>query len=135
MSKPMSQRWINFPALILLALTGCATYNPRPIDAVPFMERAQTQYEKNIRITAAVPSAEESKKLFGVDLYERGVQPIWLKIENQDEEPVYFLPVGLDPDYFSPIEAAYVNHFSYSTSSKATGSPEIHITNLRPSVK
>ena len=115
MLKPMSKWWMIFPALFMLAVTGCATYNPRPMSEISFRDRAQTQSEINIQITAAVPSAEESQKLFGVNLYGRGVQPIWLKIENKDEEPVYFLPVGLDPDYFSPIEAAYVNHFTFST--------------------
>ncbi len=115
MFKPMSKWWMIFPVLFMLAVTGCATYNPRPISEIPFLDRAQTQYENNVQVTAAVPSAEESKKLFGVNLYGRGVQPIWLKIENKDEEPLYFLPVGLDPDYFSPIEAAYVNHFTFST--------------------
>jgi hypothetical protein len=85
------------------------------VEEIPFRERAQTKYEGNVRVTAAVPSAEESKRLFGVDIYKRGVQPIWLEIENKDEAPVYFLPIGLDPNYFSPIEAAYVNHFGFKT--------------------
>jgi hypothetical protein len=115
MYKPMNKWWMIFPVLLLLGVTGCATYNPRPMDEIPFLDRAQTQYKKNVQITAAVPSAEESKSLFGVDLYGRGVQPIWLKIENKDEKSVFLLPVGLDPNYFSPIEAAYVNHFTFST--------------------
>jgi len=28
---------------------------------------------------------------------------------------VYFLPLSLDPNYFSPFEAAYVSHFAYVT--------------------
>jgi hypothetical protein len=107
--------WMILPVILILSVSGCATFQPRPIEEVPFQKRAQTKYEGNVRVTAAVPSAEESKKLFGVHLYKRGVQPIWLEIENKDEEPVYFFPVGLDPDYFSPIEAAYVNHFSFVT--------------------
>jgi hypothetical protein len=99
----------------MLSVSGCATFNPRPEQEIAFLERAQTQEEGNVRVTAAVPSAQESKRLFGVDIYSRGVQPIWLEIENKSEEPVYFLPIGLDPNYFSPIEAAYVNHFGYKT--------------------
>ena len=103
------------PVIFILSPSGCATFNPRPDEEVAFRERAQTQDEGNVRVTAAVPSAEESKRLFGLDIYKRGVQPIWLEIENRNEEPVYFLPVGLDPNYFSPIEAAYVNHFGFKT--------------------
>ncbi|MGD9033908.1 MAG: hypothetical protein PVH02_14650, partial [Desulfobacteraceae bacterium] len=108
--------WILLPLIFILSVSGCATFNPRPEEEVAFRERAQTKVEGNVQVTAAVPSAEESKRLFGVDMYKRGVQPIWLEIENKDEEPVYFLPIGLDPNYFSPIEAAYVNHFGFKTS-------------------
>lgn len=107
--------WIILPVIFILTVSGCATFNPRPVEEVPFRERAQTKVEGNVRVTAAVPSAKESKRLFGVDMYKRGVQPIWLEIENKDEQPVYFLPIGLDPNYFSPIEAAYVNHFGFKT--------------------
>jgi hypothetical protein len=74
-----------------------------------YLDRAQTQEKDGIRVTAAVPSAEESKELFGVPLYRRGVQPVWLEIENSRGEAVTFLPVGLDPTYFSPLEAANID--------------------------
>lgn len=101
--------------IFVLILSGCASYKPYAIDDVPFRERSQTKYQGNVRVTAAVPSAKESRKIFGVHIYRRGVQPIWLEIENNDKEPVWFLPMGLDPDYFSPIEAAFKNHFNYLT--------------------
>jgi hypothetical protein len=88
-------------------LIGCAG----PSSSTPqlegsYLDRAQTQEKAGIRVTAAVPSASESKSLFGLPLYKRGVQPVWLKIENNRDEFVTFLPVGLDPAYFTPIEAA-----------------------------
>jgi hypothetical protein len=100
--------------LFLLSLAGCATFNPRPIDEVPFRERAQTQYEGNVRVTAAVPGPEESEALFGVAMYKKGIQPVWLEIENNDEKPVWFMPVGLDTDYFSPLEVAYMHRLKFS---------------------
>jgi hypothetical protein len=84
------------------------------MDEVPFRQRAQTQYENNVRVTAVVLSAEESEAAFDVPLYEKGIQPIWLEIENNDEDPVWFLPVGLDPDYFAPLEVAYMHRFTFS---------------------
>jgi hypothetical protein len=105
------------PALFMICLltfNGCATFNPRPIDEVPFKERAQTQVENNIRVTAAVLSAEESEAVFGVPLYKKGIQPVWLEIENNDEDLVAFLPVGLDPDYFAPLEVAYVHRYRFA---------------------
>ena len=91
----------------LMLLAACASTQPTEADVKGnYMDRAQTQEKGSIRVTAAVPSAAESKELFGAPLYRKGVQPVWLKIENGRNEPVYFLPVGLDPAYYSPIEVA-----------------------------
>jgi hypothetical protein len=106
------ERCPRLPAMacLLALLTACASSS----QAVPelegtYLDRAQTQEKQGIRVTAAVPSAAESKELFGTSLYRRGVQPVWLKIENSRDEYVSFLPVGLDPAYFTPIEAANLN--------------------------
>jgi hypothetical protein len=94
----------------LFLLSACAsTTESIPQLQGSYLDRAQTQEKAGIRVTAAVPSAEESKQIFGAPLYRRGVQPVWLKIENDRDEHVSFLPVGLDPIYFSPIEAANLN--------------------------
>ena len=67
----------------LALITSCAsTSQPAPEYEGDYLERAQTQEKNGIRVTAGVPSAEESKNLFGEPLYRRGVQPVWLKIEN-----------------------------------------------------
>jgi hypothetical protein len=94
-------------ALWLLLLMGCASpFEPVPVDQVNFRDRSETQEQGSVRVTAAVPSAKETQQLFGVNLYKRGVQPVWLEIENGRDEEMSFLPVGLDPEYFTPIEAA-----------------------------
>ncbi len=93
--------------LPLLLHLGCAgSRAAREAPQVGFLERAQEQVENGIRVRAAVPSARETESLFGVPLYARGVQPVWLEIENGRDEEVSFLAVGLDPDYFTPIETA-----------------------------
>jgi hypothetical protein len=80
---------------------------------VGFQKRAQTQSEGNVRVTAAVLSAAESEAVFGVALYKKGIQPIWLEIENKDDEPTWFLPFSVDPDYFSPLEVTYPYHRTF----------------------
>ncbi len=114
MIMPVRIQWLTLLLICILTVFGCARFNPRPIDKILFRERALTQYEGNIRITAAVPSAKESKRLFDVNLYSEGIQPIWLEVENNDEKPVWILPVGIDPQYYSPIEASLLSHFRYS---------------------
>lgn len=107
--------YFAFIIIFFLSAYGCASFNPRPIEEVLFLERAQTQVENKIGVTAAVPSTSETRQIFGVDLYKEGIQPVWLKVENKDKEPVWFFPAGLDPLYFTPLEASFMNHFRYST--------------------
>lgn len=91
----------------LLLVAACSSTTPaNQNDEGTYLDRAQTQDKNSIRVTAGVPSAEESKVIFGEPLYSRGVQPVWLKIENNRDEFISFLPVGLDPTYFTPIETA-----------------------------
>jgi hypothetical protein len=97
----------------ILLISGCASsFNPRPLDEVGFKQRAQTRTEGDVRVTAAVLSAEECRAKFGSNLYRRNIQPIWLEIENMDDEPVRFLPLGLDRAYFTPLESAYLGRFA-----------------------
>lgn len=92
----------------LLFLAACAsapTYHPDMPEG-DWKSRAQSQQANGVEVTAAVPSARESRELFGMPLYKKGIQPVWLQIRNNRETVVNFLPVGLDPQYFSPLEVA-----------------------------
>jgi len=95
-------------AIVALGLLGgCATgFSFKAADSVPFLERAITQDRDGVRVTAAVPDARETRELFGVSLYKRGVQPVWIEIENRTSAPVGFLPFGVDTDYHTPLEIA-----------------------------
>ena len=112
MRFPQISRLVRYICTLTIAcslalITACSsTQQSSPTYEGSYLDRAQTQEKDGIRVTAGVPSAEESKKLFGAPLYRRGVQPVWLRIENNLDEYVSFLPVGLDPTYFTPIEAA-----------------------------
>jgi hypothetical protein len=94
-------------AMLLAVLCGCATgFSFRPAEAVPFLERAITQEQNGVRVTAAVPDARETRELFGVPLYKRRIQPVWIEIENRTDQPIGFLPFSVDTDYHTPIEIA-----------------------------
>ena len=117
----MQRQWLAILIVCALILCGCATatYNPRPLEEATFKTRAQTQDERGIRVTAAVLSPEECKELFRLDLYKRGIQPIWLKIENNTNHLVAFLPYGVDSDYFSPLEVAYMHRSGFSKAARS----------------
>jgi hypothetical protein len=91
-------------------LAGCAApFKPIPEEEVGFLERAQNQQEGGVSVTAAVLTAQESIDKFGSNLYRRNIQPIWLEIENNTDQDMSFLPLGLDPTYFTPFQSAYLN--------------------------
>jgi len=99
---------------VALLLTACASYEPQPIEGVPFKERAKTQTLGRVSVSAVVLSAEESRAVFGRKLAKKKIQPVWLRIENAGEEPLVFLPVGLDSNYYAPGEAAHLLRVSSS---------------------
>ena len=100
--------------VLLIACVGCATYRPVPMDQVPFLERAQTKHDGEVSVTVAVLTAKESEKIFGRPLANMGIQPVWLKIENNDDVPYMLVSRDLDPNYFSASEAAYINRLSFN---------------------
>jgi hypothetical protein len=69
--------------------------------------------DDGIRVSVTAPSVGESRSIFGVDLEQHDVQPLWLEIENHSERGFYFLPTGLDPEYFAPGEVAFLYHRAF----------------------
>jgi len=79
------------------------------------MQRTQTQTRGRVTVSVAVPSAEEAAAVFGVPLYHREIQPVWVKIENHDDVHYAFLAAEMDPDYFSPQEVAWMFRSGFSS--------------------
>ncbi|MCD6533753.1 MAG: LssY C-terminal domain-containing protein [Deltaproteobacteria bacterium] len=103
------------PVLLLsLLLTSCAQYRHTQRYELDFFQRAQTRIKGDVEVSVAVLSAEESAELFGVFVAETGVQPVWIRIRNNDPMPYSLYSIGLDPRYFSPHEAAWKNHFTFA---------------------
>jgi hypothetical protein len=95
--------------LLLLTVACASPFDaPPPFDQGQLREHALTKTKDGIRVSAVIPSADEAKTIFGVDLRQEGIQPFWLEIENGTDRAIVFLPTGLDPEYFSPLEVAYL---------------------------
>ncbi|MBZ0109600.1 MAG: LssY C-terminal domain-containing protein [Candidatus Scalindua rubra] len=109
---------VRFPAVFVLLtlmitwLPACKTYNPTPMEQISFLERSQTQTVGRLTVTAAVLSHEESEKIFGRPLANKGIQPVWLEIKNGEDLPYFLISRSLDPTYFSASEVAYMNRVS-----------------------
>jgi hypothetical protein len=94
-----NSRWLGVP------------YAPQP-DQRPFLERAVLQQDDDVAVSVSVLDDEESERFFGVPLARRGIQPVWLRIRNNGTQPFRLRLASLDPSYFPPLEAAYLNHFA-----------------------
>jgi hypothetical protein len=91
-------------------LAACATTSdPVPLETVGFLERSVTQEERGVTVSAAVPDSEETRDLFGIALYKKDVQPVWLSIRNDTDRRLIYMPAGTDVDYHSPFEVAAYN--------------------------
>lgn len=94
--------------LLLPALAAAQLYAPADRQTEPPPnDRIAVNTEGRVRVSTAVPSAEETAEIFGEKLYQRNIQPVWIQIENLGDGPLYFLPRGLDEAYFTPIETSY----------------------------
>lgn len=109
---------ISLLILTFLTLIGCAQFQHKLPEALPFMERVQTKTEGQVRVTVAVPSAEESEQIFGFPLAGKNIQPVWLEIENNSDTAFFLHHIALDPDIYSSGEVAW--KFNSSLYSKAS---------------
>jgi len=97
--------------ILSLVFSGCVRYRPHTADRASFMERAQTQTRSDLTVTLTVLSNKEAKKFFGASLSKRGIQPLWLEIDNRGDNTYFLIPRNMDPNYYSPEEAAYMAHY------------------------
>jgi hypothetical protein len=95
-------------------------YSPRPEER-SFLERAQSRRRGEVETKVAVPSDRESERMFGVRLARHSLQPVWLEVVNGGGEPLWLDRVQLDPDYYTPLEAAHLAHFAMGTRLVAFG--------------
>jgi hypothetical protein len=116
--------WISLALLIVPILISCATsatstsFKPASINEIRFRDRSQSKHDDDVRVTVAVPSAEENRELFSANLALKEIQPIWVKVENHSDRTYYLISAATDPNYFSPNETAFAVHGGLSRPEK-----------------
>ena len=93
-----------------------------------YLARANGQAMTREQVTVSVAALrdEESAAVFGLPMAERGVQPVWVRIENRSALPYWFMPVFMDRDFYSARETAYLFHSG--TGSEAAARTERQLT-------
>jgi hypothetical protein len=120
MTAAHSWRHVLGAAGLSLALAGCATWTaPAAMDAAALRARAVRDHSRNVSVSAAVLSADDSRRMFGFDVNRANVQPVWIEVRNDSPQPLLLLRTGTDPDYFSPLEVAWAMHAPFDAASNA----------------
>ncbi len=97
-----------------MAFLSSFRFDPDPSSDASFIARAQQKSASGIKVKASALGARESQRSFGEDLANRNIQPVWLSIENETDDQLVFLPITMDPDYYSPYEVSYRFHGALS---------------------
>ncbi|MEH6451504.1 MAG: hypothetical protein V7782_00545, partial [Psychromonas sp.] len=107
-------------SLLCLTLAGCATWQPptKFNDSV-LRARADIQEQRGVKLSAAVLSSDDSQQMFGHNVNNTGVQPIWVEVENNTEQVLWLLRYGTDPDLFSALEVAWPFHVYFASENNA----------------
>jgi len=102
--------------LLVFVLAACSTtsYKHESFDSFQVERRAIVQQQGAIEVRASVPSRDEAEKIFGVPIYKRGIQPVWLEITNNSADRARFVLISVDQEYFSPLEVAYMHKKYFS---------------------
>ncbi len=103
-------------AVVVASVFDSETFRPDPTADEAFISRAESQTAAGLKVSVSALGPEESRRSFGEDLARDGIQPLWVSIENDTDEILYYLPVATDPAFYSPYEVSYRFHGMFSRS-------------------
>jgi len=89
-------------------------FHPDPTGDADIIARAQQKSAPGIKVSASALGARESQRSFGENLAKYDIQPVWLSIENETDDQLAYLPIAMDPEYYSPYEVSYRFHGAFS---------------------
>src|SRR4051812_19067670 len=92
--------------VIAFGLCGCTAATLPGADELGYKSRAVTRSEGGLHVAAAVLSDEESAAVYGVPLASKGIQPVWIQVQDNDTDSYFLMSPGLDPNFFPASEAA-----------------------------
>lgn len=93
--------------LIVFTIIGCASIGPlSKIEKLDYKSRVVTVNDDAVLVSASALSADESYDIYGVPLAKKGIQPVWIEVENNDDVAYWLMSPGIDPDFYPASEAA-----------------------------
>ena len=70
--------------------------------------RMQSKTMDGVTVTAALLPDDVARGRYGVNLASKGIQAVWMRIENRTRSEQWMLAAHLDPDYYTANEAAHL---------------------------
>jgi len=105
--------------MLLIVAGGCAAPSVHDEAAVAdFQDRLLVDQDGGIRVSTSVLSVEESLAVYGFPLAEKQVQPVWVEVENTEDETYWLLFPGMDPNFLPASEVADI--YGLETDREAT---------------
>lgn len=103
-------------AVFALLLGACAGRDivTTDLDVEALQARAIVQTENLVTVATTVLTPDEARQTYGFDVYDGGVQPVWLSVENNTPNQIRYAPVSTDREYYAPLEVAYVNRGGFN---------------------
>jgi len=90
-----------------LALGACASsYEPKPLIPDVDLQGVQTRTIDDVTVSVAILTDEQARQHFGADLAKNGLQALYIKVRNESRHRLWFIRNTVDPDFYSPDEAA-----------------------------
>jgi hypothetical protein len=76
------------------------------LEQLDYQSRAVTRSDGGVTVSASALSADESRDIYGFPLAKKGIQPVWIEVENNEDVAYWLMSTGLDPHFFPASEAA-----------------------------
>jgi hypothetical protein len=90
-----------------LVLGACASsYEPKPLVLDLELQGVQTRTIDEVTVSVAILTDEQARQHFGADLAKRNLQALYIKVRNESNRRLWFIRNTVDPDFYSPDEAA-----------------------------
>jgi hypothetical protein len=97
----------TFVAIAALVLGACASsYEPKPLVPDVDLQDIQTKTIDEVTVSVAILTVEQAERHFGADLAKHGLQALYIKVRNESQHRLWFIRNTVDPDFYSPDEAA-----------------------------
>jgi len=93
--------------LAVVGLSACASsFEPKPLVLDMELQGVQAKTIDNVTVSVAILTDEQAEKHFGVDFARRDLQALYIQVRNESDHRLWFIRNTVDPDFYSPDEAA-----------------------------